>query len=149
MTSQQRTRARQRLEKLGLPVPDDLKKYARGWQKGKPRKTEPPKKKENMSTRERFYARQRFIALGLPVPVWCATQSQSKPIPTTKGMTMQQYESFEKPVWATFKAVDSTGDAWFFETEPRLNNGAWSCAQRISFLGEVACPNFVKSKRRI
>lgn len=149
MTSQQRTRARQRLEKLGLPVPDDLKKYARGWQKGKARKTEPPKKKPNMTKRERFYARQRFIAMGLTVPDWCATQTQSKPIPTTKGMTMQQYESFEKPVWATFKAVDSTGDAWFFETEPRLNNGAWSCAQRISFLGEVACPNFVKSKRRI
>lgn len=149
MTSQQRTRARQRLEKLGLPVPDNLKKYSRGWQKGKARKVEPPKQKPNMTKRERFYARQRFIAMGLPVPTWCATQSQSKPIPTTKGMTMQQYEKAEKPVWATFKAVDSTGDAWFFETEPKLNNGAWSCANRISFLGEVACPNFVKSKRAI
>lgn len=149
MTSQQRTRARQRLEKLGLPVPENLQKYARGWQKGKARKVEPPKQKPNMTKRDRFYARQRFIAMGLPVPTWCATQSQSKPIPTTKGMTMQQYENAEKPVWAKFKAVDSTGDAWFFEVEPKLNNGAWSCPGRISFLGEVACPNFVKSKRAI
>jgi len=151
MTTKQRLRARQKLQKAGLPVPPELEVMGRGWQRGKPHAPKPiilPKYRPNMDKAARFKARKAFIRLGQPIPEWCAAKWTKEPESKTV-LTMQEYDKAAAPVWAKFKAVDASGDAWFFETEPKLNNGSWSCADRIGFLGEVLCDDWTKSKRAI
>jgi len=151
MTAKQRLRARQKLQKAGLPVPPELEVRGRGWQRGKPHAPKPivlPKYKKNMDKSAKFRARQAFLRLGQPVPKWCAAKWTKEP-ESKMILTMQEYDKADAPVWAKFKAVDASGDAWFFETEPKINNGAWSSSGRISFLGEVSCRNWLKSKRAI
>lgn len=151
MTAKQRLRARQKLQKAGLPVPPELEVRVRGWQRGKPHAPKPiflPKYRPNMDNAARFKARKAFIRLGQPIPEWCKAKWTKEP-ESKMVLTMQEYDKVAAPVWAKFKAVDVSGDAWFFETEPKINNGAWSSSGRISFLGEVSCQNWLKSKKAI
>lgn len=154
LTAKQRLRGRKRYEALGLPVPPEYQLQARGWKPGRKRVRKPrsiPVYVPGMDSSRKYKARQTFLSLGLPVPEWCAPKNQREPAPTKNktGMSMEQYEAMPAPLGAKFKAVDASGDAWFFETEPKINNGAWSSSGRISFLGEVSCQNWLKSKRAI
>jgi len=154
LTAKQRLRGRKRYEALGLPVPPEYQLQAKGWKPGRKRVRKPrsiPVYVPGMDSSRKYKARQTFLSLGLPVPEWCAPKNQREPAPTKNktGMSMEQYEAMPAPLGAKFKAVDASGDAWFFETEPKINNGAWSSSGRISFLGEVSCQNWLKSKRAI
>ena len=154
LTAKQRLRGRKRYEALGLPVPPEYQLQAKGWKPGRKRVRKPrsiPVYVPGMDSSRKYKARQTFLSLGLPVPEWCAPKNQREAAPTKNktGMSMEQYEAMPAPLGAKFKAVDASGDAWFFETEPKINNGAWSSSGRISFLGEVSCQNWLKSKRAI
>lgn len=71
MTAKQRLRARQKLQKAGLPVPPELEVRGGGWPKGKPHAPKLivlAKYRPNMDNAARFKARKAFIRLGQPIP---------------------------------------------------------------------------------
>lgn len=135
MTAKERWNARRKLKAAGLPIPANLTAKVQG------RKKEIPQFKPGLNVQDLYRARRRFREMGLPVPAWCEAKTASYvTVPRNKGgMSYAEYLSVPWPVWAKFKAVDQSGDAWFHEVKPRPIRDAWSSKGRISFLGEVVC----------
>lgn len=154
LTAKQRLRGRQRYEALGLPVPPEYQLQAKGWKPGRKPVRKPrsiPVYVPGMDSLRKYKARQTFMSLGLPVPEWCAPKNQREPAPKKNktGMSMEQYEAMPAPPGAKFKAIDCSGDAWFFDSEPKPKDWAWTNSGNVRYLGEVVCIDWVKSLRAI
>ena len=151
LTTVEKWRRRQSYIKNNLPIPEYLQPKRRGWTKGvsKGPRTPEPVQSKCRNKRERFKARQWYERQGLPMPEWLVPQKDMRKQWTVKnsaGISEAEYMQKDWPPWANWKAVDQSGDAWFFEKEPVQNDKSWAAYGRIQMLGEVVVSQWTKTK---
>ena len=151
MTTQQKHRRRQALIKAGLPIPEELKPAPRGGTSAKRgvRDTPEPNPLRCITKSSRYNARKWYEKRNLPVPEWCGTIRDGRTVWTINnsgGMSLAEYMQIPWPPWANWKAVDKSGDAFFYENEPTQKELTWSAKGRVQMLGEVKATRWQETK---
>ena len=151
MTPQQKHRRRQALIKAGLPIPEELKPAPRGGTSAKRgvRDTPEPNPLRCITKSSRYNARKWYEKRNLPVPEWCGTIRDGRTVWTINnsgGMSLAEYMQIPWPPWANWKAVDKSGDAFFYENEPTQKERTWAAKGRVQMLGEVKASRWQETK---
>ena len=150
MIPQQKHRRRQALIKAGLPIPEELRPAPRGQKtSGYLRQTPEPNPLRCITKSSRYNARKWYEKRNLPVPEWCGTIRDGRTVWTINnsgGMSLAEYMQIPWPPWANWKAVDKSGDAFFYENEPTQKERTWSAKGRVQMLGEVKASKWQETK---
>lgn len=97
----------------------------------------------------KYNARKWYEKRNLPVPEWCGTIRDGRTVWTVNNsgwMSLAEYMQFPWPPWANWKAVDKSGDAFFYENEPTQKKLTWEAKGRVQMLGEVKAAKWRETK---